>query len=57
MTLRELWNVLRTPVVGRYEPLRRPTYPVDQRLVERQIRAAQRCPVNAIKPVVGPQIG
>lgn len=52
MTLRELWNVLRTPVIGGYEPIRRPVYPVNHRLVERQIRAAQRCPVNDIKPVV-----
>jgi hypothetical protein len=53
MTLKDLWRELRTPViVGGYRPIRRPTYPVDQRLVERQIEAAKRCPVNEIRAVV-----
>jgi hypothetical protein len=52
MKLRELFNALRRPLVGPYQPLRRPAYPVNERLIARQIAAAAARPPNSIRPVV-----
>jgi len=53
MNLRELFNLLRRPVLGPFEPIRRPEYSPNERLIARQIEAAKRCPVNGIRPIVG----
>jgi hypothetical protein len=38
--------------IGAYQPLERPTFPVDDELVSKQIREAEKHPVNGIKPVL-----
>ena len=47
MSLRELFNILRRPVVPGFEELRRPTFNVDNSLLERQQLGE-----NSVKPVL-----
>ncbi len=51
MTIRELFNLLRRPVVPQFEELRRPTFNVDRSLLERQQAKARELGENSIKPV------
>lgn len=51
MTLRELFNVLRRPVVPAFEELRRPTFNVDRSLLERQQAKARELGENSVKPI------
>lgn len=46
--LRRIWFQLRYSVTP-FQELRRPRFPVDRELVSKQLRAAERCPVNGIK--------
>lgn len=48
--LRRLWFQLRYSVTP-FQELRRPRFPVDRELVSKQLRAAERCPTNGIKPL------
>ena len=38
--------------IGRFEELKRPRFPVDRKLVSRQMRAAEQHPANGIKPLL-----
>jgi len=50
--LRELFNLLRRPVVPQFEELRRPTFNVDHSLLERQQSKARELGENSVKPVL-----
>ncbi len=39
-------------LLGPYKPLDRPRFPVSRELVSKQLRAAEKCPVNGIRPLL-----